>query len=192
MLTQLTIENIAVIERADVSFSSGMTVLTGETGAGKSILIDSIHAVLGGRVSRDLVRTGAKSACVTAVFQNVPETLCADLEEWGVPVQEDQLILQREIRVEGKTLCRVNNRPVTVSVLAAVGARMLTIHGQHESYELLDKEQHRVYVDAQGQLDGLVAEYRQVYAQLRAAQKKHGCAADERRGKDPPGRPAYL
>ena len=171
MLTQLTIENIAVIERADVSFSSGMTVLTGETGAGKSILIDSIHAVLGGRVSRDLVRTGAKSACVTAVFQNVPETLCADLEEWGVPVQEDQLILQREIRVEGKTLCRVNNRPVTVSVLAAVGARMLTIHGQHESYELLDKEQHRVYVDAQGQLDGLVAEYRQVYAQLRAAQK---------------------
>ena len=114
------------------------------------------------------------------------------LEEWGVPVQEDQLILQREIRVEGKTLCRVNNRPVTVSVLAAVGARMLTIHGQHESYELLDKEQHRVYVDAQGQLDGLVAEYRQVYAQLRAAQKKHGCAADERRGKDPPGRPAYL
>ncbi len=171
MLTQLTIENIAVIERADVSFLSGMTVLTGETGAGKSILIDSIHAVLGGRVSRDLVRTGAKSACVTAVFQNVPETLCSELEEWGVPVQEDQLILQREIRAEGKTLCRINNRPVTVSVLAAVGARMLTIHGQHESYELLDKEQHRVYVDAQGQLSDLVDEYRKVYAQLRTAQK---------------------
>ena len=173
MLTHLTIENIAVIERADVDFSRGMTVLTGETGAGKSILIDSIHAVLGGRISRDLIRTGAKSACVTAVFERIPRSLAAELEEQGVPVvqEEDTLILQREIRAGGKSLCRINMRPVTVAVLAAAGAQLLTIHGQHESYELLDKEQHRGYVDAMGQLEPLRQQYRQVYGELRAVQK---------------------
>ena len=140
MLSLLHIENIAIIESADISFDHGFNVLTGETGAGKSIVIDAISAVLGERTSRELIRTGAKSALVTAVFTDLPDMLW--LEEHGIPVQGEELLLQREIQGDGKNLCRVNGRPVTVAQLRDLGRRLLNIHGQHDGQQLLDPSCH--------------------------------------------------
>ena len=173
MLAQLYIENIAVIEKASMDFQTGFNILTGETGAGKSIIIDSINAVLGGRVSRDIVRTGAKTAQVSALFTGIgPDTL-QKLEELGFTLDEEEnLLLQREIRVEGKTVCRINGRPATVSMLKEVGVTLLSILGQHESYELLSPEQHVEYIDSFGGLNELKNQYHEVYCKLRAIKKQ--------------------
>ena len=153
MLELLHIENIAIIEAADIEFAPGFNALTGETGAGKSIVIDSLSAVLGQRTSRELIRTGADKAFVSAAFSGtVPELT----ETLGIqPEADGTLLLQREIQTDGKNVCRVNGRPVTVGQLRALGARLLNIHGQHDGQQLLDEEQHIVYLDSFGRVESL-------------------------------------
>lgn len=173
MLSQLYIENIAVIEKASIDFQKGFNILTGETGAGKSIIIDSINAVLGGRVSREIVRNGAKMARVSALFTGISTETLQKLEELGLsPEEEENLLLQREIRSEGKTVCRINGRPVTVSMLREVGLTLLSILGQHESYELLSPEQHVEYIDSFGGLNELKSQYSSAYHKLRSVKKE--------------------
>lgn len=173
MLTQLFISNIAVIERASIDFENGFTVLTGETGAGKSIIIDAIHAALGERTSKELVRTGAKSASVSALFTSLNQDILSLLEELGIPAEEDHsLLIQRDIRSEGKSVCKLNGCPVTVSMLKELGPRLITIHGQHESYELLSPEIHMNYLDSYGNLEALLSSYQISYRRLREIQKQ--------------------
>ena len=157
MLELLHIENIAIIEAADIAFEPGFNALTGETGAGKSIVIDSLSAVLGQRTSRELIRTGADKAFVGATFSGVDADLTAAL---GIePEADGTLLLQREIHGDGKNVCRVNGRPVTVGQLKALGARLLNIHGQHDGQQLLDEEQHIVYLDNFGKVESLMETY---------------------------------
>ena len=161
MLELLHIENIAIIEAADIEFAPGFNALTGETGAGKSIVIDSLSAVLGQRTSRELIRTGADKAFVSAAFSGVEPGLTAEL---GIqPEPDGTLLLQREIQTDGKNVCRINGRPVTVSQLRALGTRLLNIHGQHDGQQLLDEEQHIVYLDSFGKTECLVNAYAEKY-----------------------------
>lgn len=162
MLQLLHIENIAIIEQADIIFESGFNVLTGETGAGKSIVIDSLSAVLGQRTSRDLIRTGTDKAFVSACFVDVPVNIGSDL---GID-SENELLLQREIHADGKNVCRVNGRPVTVTQLRALGNRLLNIHGQHDGQQLLDEEQHEVYLDNFGHMQSLLDGYRSKFEEF--------------------------
>ncbi|MFY0426542.1 DNA repair protein RecN [Vescimonas sanitatis] len=161
MLELLHIENIAIIEAADIEFAPGFNALTGETGAGKSIVIDSLSAVLGQRTSRELIRTGAEKAFVSAAFSGtVPELT----ETLGIqPEADGTLLLQREIQTDGKNVCRVNGRPVTVGQLRALGAQLLNIHGQHDGQQLLDEEQHIVYLDSFGRAGSLINTYAEKY-----------------------------
>ena len=161
MLELLHIENIAIIEAADIEFAPGFNALTGETGAGKSIVIDSLSAVLGQRTSRELIRTGADKAFVSAAFSGMAPELT---EELGIqPEADGTLLLQREIQTDGKNVCRVNGRPVTVGQLRALGARLLNIHGQHDGQQLLDEEQHIVYLDSFGKTEALINAYTEKY-----------------------------
>ncbi len=173
MLSQLFINNIAVIERASITLEPGFTVLTGETGAGKSIIIDAIHAVLGERTSKELVRTGSSAASVSALFTGLNEDTMRALDELSVPREEDgSLLIQRDIKLEGRSLCKLNGVPVTVSMLREIGSRLITIHGQHESYELLSPEIHMTYVDSFGGLESLLQEYQESYRRLRDLQRQ--------------------
>ena len=161
MLELLHIENIAIIEAADIEFAPGFNALTGETGAGKSIVIDSLSAVLGQRTSRELIRTGAEKAFVSAAFSGMAPELT---EELGIqPEADGTLLLQREIQTDGKNVCRVNGRPVTVGQLRALGSRLLNIHGQHDGQQLLDEEQHIVYLDSFGRVESLAITYAEKY-----------------------------
>ena len=163
MLELLHIENIAVIEQADIVFRPGFNALTGETGAGKSIVIDAMGAVLGGRTSRELIRTGADRAFVSAEFSAVPADL-PTLRDNGVEPEEDgTLMLQRTIGADGKNICRANGRPITVSQLRAIGADLLNIHGQHDGTALLDEEQHGAYLDRFGRTEEPLSAYRAAY-----------------------------
>lgn len=163
MLELLHIENIAVIEEADIQFCPGFNALTGETGAGKSIVIDAMGAVLGGRTSRDLIRTGAEKAFVSAAFSGVSSDL-PGLEENGVMPDEDgTLLLQREIGGDGKNSCRVNGRPITVAQLRRIGEELLNIHGQHDGQQLLDEERHGAYLDRFGRTEPVLAAYQTAF-----------------------------
>lgn len=148
MLQLLHIENIAIIEQADIAFEPGFNAMTGETGAGKSIVIDALSAVLGQRTSRELIRTGSEKAFVSACFASVPASVT---EELGME-NEDELLLQREIHADGRNICRINSRPATVTQLRTLGMQLLNIHGQHDGQQLLDEEQHIVYLDDFGRL----------------------------------------
>ena len=172
MLSELYIENIAVIEKARIQFRKGLNILTGETGAGKSIVIDSIHAVLGERTSRDLVRTGAKSAFVSASFDELPDTELEKAREYGFEPEDGGLLLQRTISAEGKSSCRVNGRPTSVSVLRDLGRLLLSIHGQHDTYELLSPELHLAYVDRMGETELLLEDYRKEYREMEHCRKE--------------------
>ncbi len=172
MLAQLYIENVAVIEKTLVAFGKNLNVLTGETGAGKSILIDSVNAVLGERVSRDLVRTGVKSARVSAVFEDLSPECVQKAQELGFEPEEGSLIFQRDITAEGKSTCRINGCPATVSSLRELGRCLLSIHGQHENYELLSSELHRSYVDRMGVDPAALSQYQTVFYQLETVRKK--------------------
>lgn len=173
MLCQLFINNIAVIEKASIDLENGFTVLTGETGAGKSIIIDAIHAVLGERTSKELVRTGTNAASVSALFTDLSEDVLQKMQEFSIPMDEESsLLIQREIRLEGRSLCKVNGAPATVSMLRELGPLLITIHGQHESYELLSPEIHMTYVDSFGELQPLIEEYQNSYRVLRKLQKQ--------------------
>jgi len=165
MLCLLHIENIAVIESADISFDPGFNVLTGETGAGKSIVVDAIGAVLGERTNRDLVRTGAKSALVSALFTNLPALPWLAANGIG-PDEEGNLLLQRELQVDGKNLCRVNGKPITVTQLKDLGRQLLNIHGQHDGQQLLDPACHLDYLDSFGETGAEKAAYQNAYAAL--------------------------
>lgn len=171
MLQLLHIENIAVIESADISFRAGFNALTGETGAGKSIVIDSLSAVLGARTSRDLIRTGADKAFVSAEFDAVDASLGA-LAELGVEPEDGVLLLQRDIYADGRNLCRVNGRPVTVAQLRALGTSLLNIHGQHEGTQLLDEEQHGAYLDRFAQVNDPLDAYTVRYQAVRETRRQ--------------------
>ena len=161
MLDLLHIENIAVIEQADISFGNGFNVLTGETGAGKSIVIDAISAILGERTYRDVIRTGTARACVSAVFSGIPEL--AWFSENRVEYDPDELLIQREIYADGKNACRVNGRPVTVALLKKLGGQLVNIHGQHDSQQLFDEEYHLTYLDLFAKNQDLMQVYTDKY-----------------------------
>ncbi len=173
MLKTLYIENIAVIEKTSIDFSEGLNVLTGETGAGKSIIIDSINAIMGQRTSKELVRTGAKTALVTAEFDDINDTVRSKLEELGYYDEDDDtLILQRSISAAGKSSCKINARPASVSVLKEIAKNLINIHGQHESYELFSPETHIDYIDSFGELDSELEDYRKKYKIYKALKKQ--------------------
>lgn len=171
MLSLLHIENIALIESADINFGAGFNVLTGETGAGKSIIIDSISAVLGERTSRDLIRTGAKNAYVSAIFIDLPDL------EWfhsaGIePNKNGELLLEREIQADGRNVCRINSRPHTVTQLRELGQQLLNIHGQHDGQQLLNEECHLNYLDRFGALEILLVPYQTAYRAFCSTQRE--------------------
>ena len=170
MLSLLHIENIALIEAADIQFDSGFNVLTGETGAGKSIVVDSISAVLGERTSRELIRTGAKSALVHAVFTNVPELSWFGVN--GFPSNGEEVLLQREIQTDGRNTCRVNGKLVTVTQLRELGRQLLNIHGQHDGQQLLDPACHLGYLDSFGHTKSLLEEFQTSYKTLAELKKQ--------------------
>jgi len=169
VLSLLHIENIAVIECADISFDKGFNVLTGETGAGKSIVIDAISAVLGERAYRDMIRTGTQKASVRAVFTNVPELPW--FEENGV-AYDSETIIQREIHLDGKNVCRVNGSLVTVSILHKLGVSLIDIHGQHDSASLFDEDNHLQFLDAFADNDSLKEAYSVKYAAVSELQRE--------------------
>ena len=165
MLANLKIENVAVIEKAEVNFTPGFNVLTGETGAGKSILIDSINAILGNRTSRELVRSGAQKACIWATFERIPDSVKKQLEKCGYEANDD-LLLYREINAEGKGSCRVNGMPATAAVVRDISAGLLSIHGQHDSQSLTNPALHLGLLDQYAQNRALFAEYYRRYREL--------------------------
>jgi len=175
MLQSLHIENVAVIEKTDIVFGPGLTTLTGETGAGKSIVIDAINALLGERITRDVVRTGTDKAYIAGVFEDLPVPVVALLEELELPPEEDgTLLIQRSITADGKGSCRVGGRPTTVSVLRQIGRMLVNIHGQHENHALLQPERHVEYLDRLGELEEVKAAYQtayQEYCRIRRAIK---------------------
>ena len=171
MLSLLHIENIALIESVDISFQEGLNVLTGETGAGKSIVLDAISALMGERTSRDLIRTGEKSALVSGLFRSLP-TL-SWFEEMGIcPDENGELLVTRQIMADGKNLCRVGGLPCTVVQLRALGRQLINIHGQHDSQQLLDEDSHLAYLDSFGGLGLQLEDYRQAFQQLTRIQRE--------------------
>ena len=166
MLSLLHIENIAVISQADITFDQGFNVLTGETGAGKSIVIDSIGAIMGERTSRDLIRTGAKSARVSALFQNLPALPWFEEQGMG-PDENGELLIERSIQADGKNSCRVNGRPLLVTQLRELGRQLVNVHGQHDGQQLLDEECHLGYLDSFGGTQDSLSAFGAAYAQVR-------------------------
>lgn len=173
MLKTLNIENIAVIESAKIDFQSGLNVLTGETGAGKSIVVDSINAILGERTSRELVRNGADSAFVSALFTDVNETVKSKLSELGYDADEDNsLIISRKITSEGKSLCKINGRSATVSILKEIGKTLVNIHGQHDSQALLNPDLHYKFIDMLSGDNDLLSDYKSAFSELLSVRRK--------------------
>ncbi len=172
MLNSLFIENIAVIEKSDIEFYSGLNILTGETGAGKSIVIDAINAILGKRTSRDLIRNGSNTATVYAGFSNVNDVVKSKLEENGYALEDDELIISRTMSLSGKNNCRINGRPANVSFLKELGLNLINIHGQHESYELFSPETHINYIDNMASNADLIEDYKEKYKEYRSLKKQ--------------------
>jgi DNA repair protein RecN (Recombination protein N) len=164
MLSLLHIENIAVIELADITFDGGFNVLTGETGAGKSIVIDAISAILGERAYRDVIRTGCEKAFVSAVFTGIPQLPW--FSENQVDYDPDELMIQREIHLDGKNICRVNGRPVTVALLKKLGVQLVNIHGQHDSQQLFDEAYHLRYLDLFARDQEALEAYAQAFSKV--------------------------
>lgn len=184
MLKTLVIENIAVIKKAQIEFTGGLNVLTGETGAGKSIVVDSINAILGERTSRELVRAGSDNAFVNAYFEDINDDVKLKLNEYDIPIEEDgSLLLSRKISAGGKSVCRVNGLPVTVGILKDIGTHLVNIHGQHDSQALLNPDFHYKFVDAYADCDELLAEYKESFKSflnIRRQLKSLTSDADER------------
>ena len=171
MLSLLHIENIAVISQADITFGRGFNVLTGETGAGKSIVIDAIGAIMGERTSRDLIRTGARSARVSALFRDLPPLPW--FEEQGLgPDENGELLIERSIQADGKNACRVNGRPLLVSQLRELGCQLVNIHGQHDGQQLLDEECHLGYLDSFGGTGESLSAFSAAYARVRELRRE--------------------
>lgn len=171
MLSLLHIEHIALIESADLSFGDGLNVLTGETGAGKSIVLDAIGALMGERVSRDLIRTGEKSALVSGVFCQLAPLPW--FEEMGIfPDENGELSITRQLTSDGKNVCRVGGRPCTTAQLRSLGRQLITIHGQHDSQQLLDEHTHLAYLDSFGELGPLLTRFQEAYQNLTALRRQ--------------------
>ncbi|WP_394272158.1 DNA repair protein RecN [Butyricicoccus sp.] len=173
MLSLLHIENIAVIEQADIVLQPGFTVLTGETGAGKSIIIDSIGAIMGQRTSRELIRSGEKKGFVSAVFEQISPELEKQLQELGLDTCEDGTVrIQRELSAEGRSVCRVNMRPVPASVLKTLSPYLINIHGQHDGQKLMQEEYHIDFLDSFCDTEPLLEQYRPLYSRLFSLRSK--------------------
>lgn len=172
MLNSLYIENIAVIEKSDVEFYSGLNILTGETGAGKSIVIDAINAILGKRTSREIIRNGADTATVYASFSGVNDAVKEKLDENGYSLEDDELIISRTMSLTGKNNCRVNGKPANVSFLKELGLNLINIHGQHESYELFSPDTHINYIDNLACDSELLEEYKASYKTYKKLNKE--------------------
>ena len=166
MLQSLKIENIAVIEKAEIEFKKGFNVLTGETGAGKSIIIDSLCAALGERTSRDLIRTGANSAKVTAVFEDISADVKETAEKIGVDCTDGTLIISRVINSDGRNICKINGSPATVGMLKTIGEATVNIHGLHESQALLNPDKHIAFIDGVAENGILKSDYKNCFSEL--------------------------
>ena len=174
MLSELNIQNIAVIESADISFEPGFNVLSGETGAGKSIIVDALSAVLGERTSRELIRTGADSARVSAVFTGLPSEVDDLLKDMDLePTDGGELLVTRTIFAEGRNQCRIGGTPATVAMLKRIGQSLISIHGQHDSQDLLNPEVHYRYLDAMGDYGALIDTYREHYEEFTGLYRRY-------------------
>lgn len=172
MLSKLYIENLAVIEKANIDFSKDLNVFTGETGAGKSILINGINAILGQRMTKDIVRTGADKAVISAVFTNIPAECGELLSESGLGIEEDQLFLEREVRSDGGSVARINNRPVNVSLLKHIGEMLVNIHGQHDNQILLSADRHIDILDSYAEAESIISDYQSSFHELQKLAKQ--------------------
>ena len=172
MISILYIENIAVIEKCSIDFNTGLNVLTGETGAGKSIIIDAINAIMGQRTSKDIIRTGASSAFVSASFDEINDVIKQKLQDLGFDDEDGTLILQRTLNTSGKNTCKINGKPATLSMLRELSVNLINIHGQHESYELFSPETHIDYIDSYGGCAPLLEDYKEKFSQYKILQKK--------------------
>ncbi len=172
MLRELYIENLAVIEKATIEFSDKLNVFTGETGAGKSILINGINAILGQRVTKDIVRTGTDKAVISALFTDLGDNVTQVLDELGISCEDGQLFLTREIRSDGGSVARVNSRAVNISVLKAIGETLVTIHGQHDNQILMAPERHIEILDSYAESEELIDDYRSSFRELQGVAKK--------------------
>lgn len=172
MLSELYIENLAVIERATIDFSDKLNVFTGETGAGKSILINGINAILGQRVTKDIVRTGTDKAVISALFTDIGDNVLQVLDELGISAEDGKLFLTREIRSDGGSVARVNSRAVNVSVLKAIGETLVTIHGQHDNQILMAPERHIEILDSYAESEALIEDYHSSFRELQSIAKK--------------------
>lgn len=172
MLSELYIENLAVIEKATIDFSDKLNVFTGETGAGKSILINGINAILGQRVTKDIVRTGTDKAVISALFTDIGDNVLQVLDELGISAEDGQLFLTREIRSDGGSVARVNSRAVNVSVLKAIGETLVTIHGQHDNQILMAPERHIEILDSYAESGALIEDYHSSFRELQSIAKK--------------------
>lgn len=172
MLRELYIENLAVIEKATIEFSDKFNVFTGETGAGKSILINGINAILGQRVTKDIVRTGTDKAVISALFTNLCDNVTQVLDKLGISCEDGQLFLTREIRSDGGSVARVNSRAVNISVLKAIGETLVTIHGQHDNQILMAPERHIEILDSYAESEELIDDYRSSFRELQGVAKK--------------------
>ncbi|MCH5316385.1 MAG: DNA repair protein RecN [Eubacterium sp.] len=181
MLRTLNIENIAVIEKAQIEFNKGLNVLTGETGAGKSIVVDSINAILGERTSRELVRHGADHAFVSAYFDDISYVVKDKLKELGFEAEEDgSLLLTRRISESGKSVCKINGASATVSILKEIGQLLVNIHGQHDSQQLLNPDSHYLFIDMLGDDKGILADYKKSFHELISVRRRlKALTADE-------------
>lgn len=174
MLSNLKISNIAIIKEAVIDFDNGLNVLTGETGAGKSIIIDAINAILGERTSRELIRTGSNNAEVSAFFENINNDVVNVLDEFGIVCEEDKsLLISRKISLDGKNICKVNGSSVTVSMLKKIGQALINVHGQMDNHNLLNEELHYTYIDGFAENSDIIEEYLNAYNDYCACKKRY-------------------
>ena len=172
MLSQLYIKNIAVISEAAIDFTGGLNVFTGETGAGKTILISAINAVLGERTSKEIIRTGEEKAVISALFTGLSPAAAAALGEAGYPPEEDGVLISREITADRKSACRIDGRPATAAILKTVAAHLINVHGQHDNQQLLSPAKHLGFIDGYGELEPMLEEYRNAYRAYSAARRE--------------------
>ena len=172
MLCELSIDNVAVIEKATIIFEDGFNVLTGETGAGKSILVDSINTILGNRTSKDIVRVGAEKATIWARFNHLPNNSKEQITSAGYLIEEDELVIYREITKDGKSVCRINGRPATASLVREICSELINIHGQHDNQSLLNPAKHIFILDNFSDNEEILIKYKEAYFNYRATVKK--------------------
>lgn len=172
MLTSLYIENVAVIEKTEIELFDGLNILTGETGAGKSIFIDAINAVMGQRTSKEIIRNGAQSATVFATFTDVNDVVIQTLADNGYELEDNELVISRTLSLLGKSNCRINGRPATTALVKQLSLNLINIHGQHESYQLFTPETHIVYIDNMANNQELINKYKSAYSQYKKLKKQ--------------------